>query len=187
MRLQATAAQTIGPFFKLGLERTYCADLAGTDANGEPVEIRGHVFDGSGVPVPDALLEVWHADAEGRYPHPEDPRGAAVPPGFQGFGRIPTDADGGFHFRTVRPGRVPGPRGVLQAPHLVIHVFMRGLLRHACTRLYFPDDPAMADDPVLQLVPAERRKTLIARQAAPNVLEWDVHMQGEDETVFFEY
>ena len=187
MDLHATAPQTVGPYFQLGLGWCYCANLADAGATGEQVEIRGRVFDGTGAPVSDALLEVWHADPEGRYPHPEDPRSAAVREGFQGFGRIPTAADGGFHFRTVKPGRVPGPHGELQAPHLVIQIFMRGLLRHACTRLYFPDDPANADDAVLQLVPAMRRGTLIARKVAANILEWNVHMQGEEETVFFEY
>src|SRR5262249_1423144 len=107
-------------------------------------------------------------------------------PSFRGFGRVPTDERGAFRFTTVKPGRVPGPAGRRQAPHLLVTVFMRGLLRHLVTRMYFPDQPANADDLVLNLVPADRRATLIARAAGVGVLEWDIVLQGRGETVFFD-
>ena len=107
--------------------------------------------------------------------------------GFKGFGRIPTDARGAFRFSTIKPGRVPGPGGRLQAPHLVVSVFMRGLLKHLATRIYFPDEAGNAEDPILKLVPPARRSTLIARPRSRGVLEWNIILQGKGETVFFDY
>ena len=184
MSLRATASQTVGPFFQIGLKPLYSSVVAGPDVPGERVTIRGRVLDGAGIPVPDAVLETWQADAEGRYASAED----AERTGFLGFGRAPTDEQGQFTISTIKPGRVPGPEGALQAPHLVVLVFMRGLLRHLVTRLYFPDEPANDDDPILGLVPPERRQTLIARPSSEEhgVLFWDIHLQGDDETAFFD-
>jgi protocatechuate 3,4-dioxygenase alpha subunit len=142
-----------------------------------------------GRPVDDAGIEIWQANTHGRYAHPEDEQEEPHSPGFRGFGRIPTGDDGTFRFTTIKPGPVPGLKGTTQAPHLVVTIFMRGLLRHLLTRLYFPDEPLNAEDPVLALVPADRRATLIARKAplGEGGLEWNVILQGDDETVFFDY
>jgi len=175
MNLVATASQTVGPYFHIGLERLCVSDLA-ANAPGEKLAIRGRVLDGDGKPVNDALIELWQAGPDGRF----------AQPGFAGFGRIATDADGGFRFVTLKPGAVAGTEGKLQAPHIAVHVFMRGLLRHLVTRIYFPAEPANATDAVLALVPADRRATLVARQAAQGELEWNVILQGGDETVFFD-
>ena len=188
MSLHATASQTVGPFFSIGLEPMFNHVVAGPDIPGEHVTIRGRVLDGDRKPVPDAVIEVWQADALGVYADPEDTRSAEAPAGFTGFGRSPTDDGGAFFFTTVKPGRVPGPGEALQAPHLVVVVFMRGLLRHLVTRMYFPDEASNDSDPVLELVPAERRETLIARRdgAQTGSLVWDIIMQGDGETVFFD-
>jgi protocatechuate 3,4-dioxygenase alpha subunit len=136
--------------------------------------------------VPDALIEIWQADAHGRYA--TTPDGQSVPEAeFMGFGRIPMDKEGAYELRTVKPGRVLDAAGQLQAPHLSVTVFMRGLLKPVFTRIYFPDEPSNATDPVLSAVPAQRRATLIARKGREGVLEWDVQMQGDNETVFFSY
>ncbi|WP_369942439.1 protocatechuate 3,4-dioxygenase subunit alpha [Xanthomonas medicagonis] len=187
MSLQATPSQTVGPYYRLGLEPLYRTEVAPAAARGTHVQVSGSVFDGAGVPVADAVLEIWQADAAGIYAHREDPRHDAHDPAFHGWGRVPTDAQGRFAFGTVVPGRVPGPLATPQAPHLVVLVFMRGLLRAACTRLYFADAVGNDADPILALVPPERRGTLLARPAAPGRYAWDVHMQGEQETVFFSY
>jgi protocatechuate 3,4-dioxygenase alpha subunit len=131
-------------------------------------------------------VEIWQADAQGRYAHPEDTRAVPLTPGFRGFGRVPTDGDGRFRFFTIKPGTVADPQGGLQAPHLVVSVFLRGLLKRLVTRVYFPDEPRNADDRVLRLVPAERRGTLVARQTASDELAWDIILQGVGETVFFD-
>lgn len=185
MSLHPTASQTVGPFLRIGLAPMAITEIAGPDVPGERITINGRVLDGDGAPVNDALIEVWQANAAGRYAHPDDTQEKPLTPGFQGFGRSPTDDDGVFHFTTIKPGATPGPDGLMQAPHLAVTVFMRGLLRQLVTRVYFPGDPANATDPVLQLVPEERRATLIARPAADGALEWDIHLQGPDETVFF--
>jgi protocatechuate 3,4-dioxygenase, alpha subunit len=188
MSLRATPSQTVGPYFHLGMTQVKKDNLAGPGVSGENVTIRGGVFDGDGNGVSDSLVELWQADAQGHYAHPEDPQAKSVAAGFRGFGRVSTDAKGTFTFTTVKPGRVPGPGGGLQAPHIVVIVFARGLLKHLITRIYFPDEASNAEDAVLQLVPGERRCTLIAKRApgAPNNLEWNVVLQGEGETVFFD-
>jgi protocatechuate 3,4-dioxygenase alpha subunit len=181
MSLEASAAQTVGPYFRLGLSWLYCVDIPCTDPNASRVTIVGGVYDGDGVAVNDALLEIWQADPAGRY---STETSGHCP---MGFGRIATDRNGRYRFTTVVPGQVQDTSGVLQAPHLTIGIFMRGLLKRAATRLYFPERPDNATDPVLTVVPAERRATLIARATAPGVLTWDIHMQGAHETVFFDY
>jgi protocatechuate 3,4-dioxygenase alpha subunit len=175
MNFVATASQTVGPYFHIGMDRLYVPDLTG-NASGEKLVIRGHVLDGDGRPVSDALIELWQAGPDGRF----------AQPGFPGFGRIATDADGGFRFVTLKPGAVAGADGKFQAPHIDVHVFMRGLLRQLVSRIYFPGEPANATDAVLALVPADRRATLVARQAGQGELEWNVILQGGDETVFFD-
>lgn len=186
--LEPTASQTVGPFFRIGLEPLFLSEVAGPAIPGEHVTIRGRVLDGDGQPVPDAVIETWQADADGHYADPASAPTPGVGAGFSGFGRTPTDAEGRFTLTTITPGRVTGPGGALQAPHLVALVFMRGLLRHLVTRVYFPAGPGLEDDPILRLVPTERRATLIARPVAgePGVFAWDIHLQGADETVFFD-
>ena len=188
MSLQATTSQTVGPFFKIGLEWLYRDNLVGDGVSGERVTIQGRVFDGDGVPVPDAILEIWQANAHGKYDHPEDTQNKPLEPGFKGYGRVPVTAEGVFRFATIKPGPVPGPNGKEQAPHLVISVFMRGVLRRLVTRIYFPDEPRNAADFILNLGEPSRRSTLIAKKTAgaPGTLEWNVVLQGPDETVFFD-
>jgi protocatechuate 3,4-dioxygenase alpha subunit len=146
------------------------------------------VIDGDGAGVPDAMLEIWQANSSGKYAHPEDTQDLAIEEGFQGFGRIPTSANGAFRFATIKPGLVPGPDGKHQAPHIVVSVFMRGLLRRLVTRIYFPGEAANDEDFVLNLVEPARRGTLIARRIAGEngKLEWNVVLQGEEESVFFD-
>jgi len=184
---RSTPSQTVGPFFSIGLAPLNRANLAEGTA-GEHIAIHGRVIDGDGQGVPDALLEIWQADADGRYPLPEHTPSQNNSATFFGFGRIQTDEQGHFSFITIRPGPVHGPDGKPQAPHLQISVFMRGLLRQLVTRLYFPQEPLNASDPVLQVVPESRRETLIARlpEANKNNLEWNVCLQGANETVFFD-
>lgn len=189
MSLQMTASQTVGPYLHIGLDALNTSDLAGEGVAGERIVIEGRVFDGFGKPVTDGVIEIWQANSHGRYAHPEDRRDLPLEPNFKGFGRVPTDTDGAFRFTTVKPGRVPGPGGKLQAPHIVVAFFTRGLLKHVATRIYFPDESSNAEDPVLNLVPAERRPTLVARKR-DGVLEWNIVLQGEwngqGETVFFD-
>jgi protocatechuate 3,4-dioxygenase alpha subunit len=189
MKLQQTTSQTVGPFLHIGLSWLNTANIAPAEMKGERVTIEGRVLDGAGSPVTDALLEVWQANPHGKYAHPEDTQDKPLAAGFKGFGRIPTDGNGKFAFETVKPGRVPGPEGRLQAPHLVITLFMRGLLKHLTTRIYFPEEPANQEDAVLALVPPERRSTLIAAgmPGRPEAFEWNVILQGNGETVFFDF
>jgi protocatechuate 3,4-dioxygenase alpha subunit len=185
--MAVTPSQTVGPFFSIGLARFETSDLAPPGVSGERVRVEGRVVDGEGQPVSDAVLELWQANAHGRYAHPEDTRDRPLEAAFRGFGRIATDADGAFRFTTVKPGAVPGPAGTTQAPHIAISVFARGLLDRLVTRLYFPGDREHAADPVLGAIPAERRDTVIARHGkTPGTLMWDVVLQGPGETVFFE-
>lgn len=195
MALRQTPSQTVGPFFAYGLTPEQYgypftslagASLAGREVAGERIRIEGRVFDGEGKPIPDAMIELWQADAEGRYAHPADPRGSNA--AFHGFGRVGTgtDPEQRYYFDTIKPGPVDG----VQAPHVNLIVFMRGVLIHAYTRLYFSDEAAAnARDPVLSGLPAGRRQTLIAEreQTAEGVrYRFDIYMQGERETVFFD-
>ena len=187
MSLRASTSQTIGPFLRIGLEWMQIEELAPRGVSGVRVTIRGRVIDADGRPVNDAAVEIWQANSQGRYASPEDRQDKPLEPAFRGYGRSLTDEQGGFRFSTVKPGRVPGPGNSLQAPHLNVVIFMRGLLKQLMTRMYFPDDVANAADPVLALVPVERRSTLIARKTADGTLEWNVILQGADETVFFDF
>jgi protocatechuate 3,4-dioxygenase alpha subunit len=186
--LHATASQTVGPFFQIGMEKLLASDVAGPAAKGERVSIQGHVFDGDGKPVPDAILEFRQADANGKYKHPADTQSKQADAGFNGFGRVATGADGGFSISTIKPGAVPGPQGAMQAPHIAVSVFMRGMLKRAVSRIYFSGEAANAGDPVLLLVPENRRATLMAKPLTgkTGVLEWNVVVQGEGESVFFD-
>jgi protocatechuate 3,4-dioxygenase alpha subunit len=188
MSLPATTWQTVGPFFSIGFSWLYRDNLAGPGVSGSRVEISGRVLDGEGNPVPDGIVEIWQANSQGKYAHPGDPQEKKVEEGFTGYGRVPTDGAGLFRFTTIKPGRVPGPDGHLQAPHLEISVFTRGLLQRLITRIYFPDESSNAQDFALNLVDAGRRSTLIAKQrdAGSGALEWNVILQGPGETVFFD-
>jgi protocatechuate 3,4-dioxygenase alpha subunit len=176
-----TPSQTVGPFFSHALTWLDGPDVVPADAPGA-FWLRGTVFDGAGKTVPDALIESWQASAQGRFDHPDDPRGAA--PGFRGFGRCATGEDGRWGIRTVKPGRVPGADGRLQAPHIDLSVFARGLLDRVVTRVYLPDEPSNVDDPVLSSVPEPGRSTLVAR-LTDDGYAFDIRLQGEHETVFF--
>ena len=187
MRLYASGSQTVGPYLHIGLTWLNTARIAGPGVKGERITVQGRLLDGDGAAVSDGLLEIWQANGAGRYAHPEDRQEKALDKGFRGFGRIPTDARGVFEFTTIKPGSVPGPGGKPQAPHLAVTIFMRGLLKQLSTRLYFPGEPANTQDPVLQRVPAARRATLVARRKAKGVLQWNIVLQGRDETVFFDY
>ena len=188
MSLQATTWQTVGPFFSIGFSWLYRDNLAGPGVSGERVEISGCILDGDSKPVPDGIVEIWQANSQGKYSHPDDPQKQPADSGFIGYGRIPTDNVGAFRFTTIKPGRVPGPDGKLQAPHLAVSVFTRGLLRRLITRIYFPDEPSNAEDFALGLVEASRRETLIAKKVdgRADALEWNVILQGPGETVFFD-
>jgi protocatechuate 3,4-dioxygenase, alpha subunit len=183
---ELTPFQTLGPFFDFGLVIRDGGNIAQPGAQGRHVLIEGVVRDGEGAVVPDALIEVWQANAGGKYRHPADAQDRPLDPAVDGFGRVATDDSGHFSFKTVVPGRVPGPDGKLQAPHLAVGVLARGVLTRLVTRLYFADEPSNADDPILALVPAERRVTLLAKRMAADRYRFDLKLQGEGETVFFD-
>lgn len=188
MSLQATTWQTVGPYFRIGLARLYESDIAGAATQGPRIAIEGRVLDGDGALIPDAVLEIWQATGNGKYAHPGDTQDKPLEAGFHGYGRVPTDEEGRFRFTTIKPGPVPGLRRAQQAPHLVIGLMMRGLLKRLVTRAYFPGEPLNDQDEVLQLVEPSRRETLLLH-VAPNALDtftWEIRMQGRDETVFFE-
>jgi protocatechuate 3,4-dioxygenase alpha subunit len=187
MSLRASTSQTIGPYLRIGLEWMQIEDLAPHGIAGQRLHIAGRILDGDGKAVNDAAVELWQANSQGKYASPEDAQEKPLDGNFRGYGRSLTDEAGAFRFRTIKPGRVPGPDGKPQAPHLVITIFMRGLLKQLVTRMYFPDDPANADDPILNLVPPERRATLIAVRTGEGMLEWNVRLQGKGETVFFDF
>jgi protocatechuate 3,4-dioxygenase alpha subunit len=188
MSREATTSQTVGPFFSIGLTRMEQDNLVSAGTSGERVSIEGRVLDGDGKPVPDAIIEIWQANSHGKYAHPEDQQDKPLEASFTGYGRIPTDDEGKFRFTTIKPGQVPDPGGKLQAPHIVVSVFARGLLRRLVTRIYFPDDAANSTDFALNLVDAPRRETLIAKKVAGTngALKWNVILQGPNETVFFD-
>lgn len=203
-----TPWQTTGPFFHFGLAWSGGADLisdsvlgarpdltatghdllvrhGATNRNltkGTRIEITGSMFDNRGEPFTDALLEIWQADAEGRY-------GQGADPHFLGFGRCATDKTGCYRFRTIRPGRVRGPGNSLQAPHIALGLVGPGILKRLVTRIYFADAAENAEDPILSLVPEERRSTLIAKAepGANNTYRFDIRLGAERETVFFDF
>jgi protocatechuate 3,4-dioxygenase alpha subunit len=182
-----TPAQTVGPFFKIGLRNLGRAASRGAENRGEEILVTGRVLDGDGLGVDDALMELWHADASGECGgFAEAAEGEKS--GCAGFLRLATKEDGEFSFKTGKPGRVAEPNGKLQAPHIVVALFMRGLLRHLVTRIYFPDEAANAEDRILSLVPESRRATLLLKRVASseNHFTWNVVLQGAEETVFFD-
>jgi len=202
---EITPSQTVGPFFAYGLaphsrcdwqpskiydwKDTVGADLVTPDASGTRIRIEGRVLDGDGLPINDAMIEIWQADGQGRYAHPRDDRGARPNSKFKGFGRSSTDKAGVYSFDTIKPGSVPGPDGKLQAPHIVVCIFSRGMLRQIYTRIYFADEAANAADPILALVPEDRRGTLIAHKGTQGnvpLYTFDIRVQGDNETVFFD-
>src|SRR4051794_9820914 len=181
-----TPSQTIGPFLHIEVPYEDEEQLVPPNHPGA-IRILGTVTDGQGDAVDDALIEIWQANAAGRYAHPEDTReDVPLEEGFTGFGRCATDHEGRFEFLTVKPGPVPGPDGRSQAPHIDVSLFARGLLNRLVTRIYFPDeDEANAADPVLSLIEGQaERQTLIAEQA-DGAIRFDIHLQGDGETVFF--
>jgi len=186
-RLRSTPSQTVGPFLHMALSWVGGQYVVPAAAPGG-VWLRGRVLDGAGDPVGDALVETWQADPDGRFDHPDDPRGAAKPAveGFTGFGRCPTADDGSYGIFTVKPGRLPTPDGGTEAPHLDVSVLGRGMLNRVVTRVYFPDEAeANAADPVLAAIEPPRRATLVATDG-PGGLHHDIRLQGDDETVFFD-
>jgi protocatechuate 3,4-dioxygenase, alpha subunit len=205
-----TPSQTVGPFFHYGLPWKGGADLVGQSdmgarpelfpeehyvlnlspprgaVTGEIITVEGVVYDADGKPVPDAMLEIWQANAAGRYASPDDDRSnLPLDEGFIGFGRAATDENGLYRFKTVRPGPVPGPGNSLQAPHIAVSVFGRGVIKRLATRIYFEDAVENASDAILALVPTERRDTLVARKIDDS-WRFDIVLQGERETVFFD-
>lgn len=189
-KLLLTSSQTVGPFFAPALLREDAVRnvLVQPETAGERIRIEGRVLDGDGLPVPDAMIEIWQANAHGRYNHPADQGPAQLDATFIGFGRSGTDEDGRYWFETIKPGPVPFDVKRHQAPHICITVFSRGLLNHAVTRLYFEDEPANANDPVLLHVPESRQATLLAKRESHDpvtIYRFDIILQGEDETAFF--
>ncbi len=185
-----TSSQTVGPFFAPALLRPDAVRnvLVQPETVGERSRIEGHVLDGDRLPVPDALIEIWQANAHGRYNHPTDQGPRPLDPSFVGYGRSGTENDGFYWFETIKPGAVPFDEGHWQAPHISVTVFSRGILNHMATRLYFAGEPANNSDPILLRVPESRRATLLAHpQQEGNTLvyRFDIVMQGEGETVFF--
>lgn len=189
MDLVPSPSQTIGPFFHFALTPDNALGcLAGSGAQGERLRLACRVLDGDGVPVPDSMIELWQADANGKYGHPEDTQPKTADRAFRGFGRLSTDEHGACVFETVKPGRVPGWGATLQAPHINVSIFARGMLKRLITRIYFAGDAANAEDPVLNLVPEDRRSSLMAQpdHAHAGLWNFEIHLCGERETVFFD-
>lgn len=185
-----TGSQTVGPFFAFGLIRPGLEVLWNPSVKGQRIRIEGRVTDAEGAPVPDAMIEIWQADADGHYGHPADARAGKRETGFAGFGRSGTNEDGIFHFDTIKPGPVPGLGNTTQAPHIEVSVFSRGLLDRLITRIYFPDEPLNETDPVLSSIRNEAvRKTLISKEnntdGVPTYV-FNIKLSGEGETAFFE-
>jgi protocatechuate 3,4-dioxygenase, alpha subunit len=181
-----TPSQTVGPYYSFGLEWADgpLAVPAGTEG---AIRIEGRLLDGLGQTVRDGLIETWQADPDGRFAHPDDPRGAVAWEGFRGFARSPTDEEGNWAVTTLKPGAIPGPGGTLQAPHIAVSVFARGLLARLVTRIYFGDEEAAnAADPVLgSLRGGEAERNTLIAEPIEGGYRFDIHLQGPDETVFF--
>jgi protocatechuate 3,4-dioxygenase, alpha subunit len=189
MDLTPTPSQTVGPYLHLGLtDLRSVACVAGKATSGQRIHLTYRVLDGEDVPVPDAMIELWQADADGRYNNSEQETRATSAVGFCGYGRLATAEDGSCTFETVKPGRVPYVDGSLQAPHINVSVLGRGILKRLSTRTYFAGDPANAEDPVLALVPESRRSTLLALPDGDRPDSWivEIRLRGEGETVFFD-
>jgi len=198
--LGITPSQTVGPFYaycltpaKYKLREIFTNNLIVQGIEGEKIRIEGRVLDGDNIGIPDAMVEIWQADTKGGFAHGRQHQGANT--GFKGFGRVEPDHEGNYHFITIKPGRVKTPEGKLQAPHIDLAVFARGMLKHLVTRIYFGDEESNKDDPVLSQVPADRRDTLIAKPQSGNggerVYRFDIRIQegseGPPETQFFEF
>jgi protocatechuate 3,4-dioxygenase, alpha subunit len=186
MDLTPTPSQTVGPYLHLGLTDTQSIScVAGDVVKGERIRLTFRVLDGEGVPVPDAMIELWQADSEGNYVREESGAKGAT---FGGFGRLATAKDGSCTFETIMPGRVPGPGETLQSPHINVSILGRGILKRLSTRVYFAGESENAADPVLALVPENRRATLLAQPDLAHNGNWifEVRLRGEAETVFFD-
>lgn len=188
--MKQTPSQTVGPFYSIGLTRAPMNSLAAENTQGERIRIEGQVFDGEGKVVPDALIEIWQANSFGRYNHPEDIQEKPLDANFLGWGRSGTDKNGGYFFETIKPGSVPGNDEGVQAPHLNVCLMARGMLVHAFTRIYFEDEKLNDNDPVLRSIKNKaRRRTLIAarrEKEGKTIYRFDIRLQGENETVFFD-
>ena len=188
--MKQTPSQTVGPFYSLGLSRWPKKALVTEATHGEKIRVEGQVFDGDGNVVTDALIEIWQANAYGRYNHPEDKQEKPLDVSFTGWGRCGTDKTGQFFFETIKPGPVPGNGNTVQAPHINVAVLARGMLVHAYTRIYFSKDPANESDPVLSSIKNKaRRRTLIAGREEKDgqvTYRFDIRLQGKNETVFFD-
>ena len=195
--LKETASQTAGPYVHIGLapgvagfhifDQELGHDIAGPNAAGDRITIKGRVIDGTGAPVKDVLLETWQANAAGIYAHAEDPRHAQVEDGFRGWGRVITNFETGeFTFDTIKPGSVPGRNGATQAPHISIWIVARGINVGLNTRMYFDDEDNSAD-PVIKLIEQQhRRETLLAKRQSDGTYLFEIYLQGDKETVFFD-
>ena len=188
--MKQTPSQTVGPFYSIGLTAKTMNVLATDATEGQRIRIEGGVFDGDGKPIPDAMVEIWQANSYGRYNHPDDKQEKPLDSTFTGWGRSGTDDKCFYNFETVKPGPVPGADDSVQAPHINVVIFARGMLLHAYTRMYFADEPANANDPVLNSIKnKKRRRSLIASPGMENgktVYRFDIRLQGENETVFFD-
>jgi protocatechuate 3,4-dioxygenase, alpha subunit len=186
-----TPSQTVGPFFHYMLtphaypaREVFASDLTMGTAVSDTIDISGRVLDADGAPMADAYVEIWQADSAGHYATTEAVLEGNHRP-FHGFGRCDTDKDGGFRFKTIKPGSVRGKDGSNQAPHIAVNLFGRGMLKHLTTRFYFAGEPSNSTDKILTLVPAERRKTLLLQPDGRGIYQLDIRLGGEAETVFF--
>ena len=187
--MKQTPSQTVGPFYSIGLTHREMNTLVSDHTQGQRIRIEGQVLDGDGKPVPDGMIEIWQANAYGRYNHPEDKQEKPLDASFTGWGRSGTDPNGFYFFETIKPGPVPASESSVQAPHINMTVFARGMLVHAFTRVYFSDEPANDNDPVLNSINKKRRQTLIADrrvESGQTLYRFDIRLQGENETVFLD-
>ena len=184
--LGLTPSQTVGPYLRIGLLHDFITQNLVDPADPRAIRIRGRLVDGGGDGVKDGMIEIWQANTAGRYNHPADTRDdVPLEDGFLGFGRTHTEDDGWFEIVTVKPGSVPWPEGGMQAPHLAVGIFARGILKRVVTRMYFPDEEAAnTADPVLSRLEQDERETLVAT-AEDGGLRFDIRLQGPRQTTFF--
>jgi protocatechuate 3,4-dioxygenase alpha subunit len=182
----ATPSQTVGPYLHIGLDWLTTSNLVTTETEGQHIVVQGRLLDADEQPIPDGMIEIWQANAHGKYAHPDDHQAQPLTKNFMGFGRMSTDEQGGFRFSSIKPGAVPHHDGSLQASHIMVQVFARGLIKQLVTRVYFPQDDH-SHDLVLKHAPVERRHTLIATavNAQSTIFNWNIVLGGENETVFF--